>query len=455
MFNDPVVYVDIETTGISATKAKIIEIGAIRVDNGLVSEYKTLVNPGSNLPHYISKITGIQDSDLSGAPYFDEIADELNSFLSGAVFIAHNVRFDYSFIKRQLESCGYKFRPKMICTVRLSRALYPAASGHSLEKLISRHQIEVSSRHRAYDDAKAIKDFSELAYAQHGAEAFAAAIHLQDRAQTLPPNLNQSELNEIKDTPGVYVYEDENGMPLYVGKSKKLRTRLQSHFYNDIASTKEMKLSQSVHHIRTIETSSELEALLMESKMVKELLPIHNRQLRRQRELSVLTKYVDQLGYINLKLENVKHLEPEMIDSVYGVYTSSRKAKSALEIKLRTFNLCPKLLGLERTNRGCFLSALGKCNGACKGNEAPETYNSRLETAMQRSKIEAWPYSGPIKIKQDSNSCLIVDKWIIVGKIVGPSGKLKPLPALFDIDTYRILRSFVSQNASSPMIGFS
>ncbi|HET9098628.1 MAG TPA: 3'-5' exonuclease, partial [Candidatus Saccharimonadales bacterium] len=154
MFSEPVVYVDLETTGVSAQRAKIIEVGAIRVEDGeVVEEFKSFINPGAPIPYFITNITGITDADVVQAPYFEDIAYQLDQILKGAIFIAHNVRFDYSFIKNQLESSGYKFRPKMLCTVRLSRALYPEARGHSLEKIILRHGLRVSARHRAYDDA--------------------------------------------------------------------------------------------------------------------------------------------------------------------------------------------------------------------------------------------------------------------------------------------------------------
>jgi DNA polymerase-3 subunit epsilon len=455
MFNGPVVFIDIETNGGNSKKSSVIEIGAIRVEEGqIIDEYKTLVNPGSPLPYWITKITGITDADLTQAPYFDEIAYQLNKILEGATFIAHNVRFDYSFIKRQLEACGYSFKPKLLCTVRLSRALYPEAQGHSLEKVIARHGIKVNARHRAYDDAKAIMDFSNLAYQEHGEDKFRAAVVLQSRSQTIPPNLNPSAMKGVANKPGVYIFEDEAGRPLYVGKSKQLRTRLMSHFNQDIRNSKEMKLSQSVHNIRTIETKSELEALLSESKLVKELLPIHNRQLRRHSELSVVLKSTDEAGYSIAKVEAVRELTPEMLESVYGVYTSSKKAKSALDTKQRTYNLCPKLLGIERAKNACFLYQLGKCYGACIGKEPPERYNERLEIAMQRSRIESWPYGGPILISESVSSKLVVDRWVITGRVNTKNkiSRFKPMPALFDIDSYRILRSYLASSAGKGSI---
>lgn len=448
MFSEPVVYVDLETTGVSAQRAKIIEVGAIRVEDGeVVEEFKSFINPGAPIPYFITNITGITDADVVQAPYFEDIAYQLDQILKGAIFIAHNVRFDYSFIKNQLESSGYKFRPKMLCTVRLSRALYPEARGHSLEKIILRHGLRVSARHRAYDDAKAIKDFSELAYKEHGAIKFSEAIKRQLRASTIPPNLKH-DIKSVTSNPGVYVYEDEAGRPLYVGKSKNLKQRLSSHFTSDISSVKEMKMSQSVHSIKTIETGSELEALLLESKMVKELLPLHNRQLRRQRELAVVSKTVAEDGYIRLTTESVRQLDQQNLENVYGVYTSLAKARTALETKCRAFNLCPKLLGLEKSSRACFLSQLGKCRGACSAKESAEVYNARLEIAMERSRIDSWPYDGPVRISESDISAIEVDKWVILRRIYGNS-KVQNLHPVFDLDNYKILRGYLLKNPAS------
>jgi DNA polymerase-3 subunit epsilon len=199
MYRQPVVYVDIETTGGSPIKSNIIEIGAIRVEDGIVTdEYRSFVNPGSSVPYWITKITGIKDADLVQAPYFDEIAYQLHSILNGAIFIAHNVRFDYSFIKHQLDGCGYEFKPKLLCTVRLSRALYPEDNGHSLEKIIKRHGILTNARHRAFDDALAIKDFAEIAFKEHGVDKFSQAVAMQVKTQTAPPNLHQEWARSLR-----------------------------------------------------------------------------------------------------------------------------------------------------------------------------------------------------------------------------------------------------------------
>lgn len=184
MFDAPVVFVDIETTGGSPTNSRVLEVAAIRVENNIVTqEFSTLINPETYIPAFITDITGITESDVYDAPTFAEITDQLLEICEGAVFVAHNVRFDYSFLKQEFANVGYAFNPKLLCTVRLSRALYKQHKGHSLEALINRHNIPFEQRHRALDDTRAIWHFSKLAFAEHGAELFAAAVHKQLKPQ--------------------------------------------------------------------------------------------------------------------------------------------------------------------------------------------------------------------------------------------------------------------------------
>lgn len=177
MFDEPVVFVDIETNGGSVGRGRITEIAAIRVEgNDVVDTFTSLVNPGGPLPFWITDLTGITDADLVHAPYFDEIAESLKSILAGAIFAAHNVHFDHSFIKDHFARVDYEYNPKLFCTVRMSRALYPEHKGHSLEKIIQRHNITTDARHRALADTQAILDFTQLAFHEKGKQNFDKAM---------------------------------------------------------------------------------------------------------------------------------------------------------------------------------------------------------------------------------------------------------------------------------------
>lgn len=453
MFEGPAVFVDIETNGGNGERGRITEIAVIRVEDGeIVNEYASLVNPGSPIPHWITRLTGITNADVADAPYFDDIADDLHRIMDGAIFVAHNVRFDYSFIKRQLEANGYTFRPKLFCTVRMSRAMYPEHRGHSLEKIINRHGISVNGRHRAYDDAKAIYDFTQLAIADKGIESFRASMALQFKTKTLPPNLDESAFANIPQTPGVYIFEDQDGAPLYVGKSVNLRQRVMSHFSSDTRVAKEMKLSQGSHNVSFIQTETEIEALLLESAKVKELQPIHNRMLRRKTQQTVLMrKYTDD-GYLKMSLENKDLSEETDLGSIYGVYSTKSQAKARLEMLVKTFDLCPKLMDLEKAKGACFRYHLGICKGACVGEEAIETYNRRVEYALERSKIETWPFKGELAVKISETKALIIDQWIIKGymnAVEDGETYVERLKNGFDIDTYKILKSYIKTHKNN------
>ena len=445
MFDRPVVFADIETTGLGARSGKIIEIALIRVEEGqIVDEFHSLINPGQHLPEWISDLTGILDTDLIGQPYFNEIADKVAKMCEGAIFIAHNVRFDYSFIKNHLHESGLVFRPELLCTVRLSRALYPAERSHKLESLIKRHNIKVPARHRAYEDAKALWEFCNVAYGEHGHEIFTAAVAKQVKQRSMPPNLNPNIISQISNNPGVYIFEDEQGKPLYVGKSIHLRQRVMSHFSSDTESNKEMRMSLNVHNIKTVETANELDALLLESKLVKELLPLYNRKLRRIRKYTVLLRQENADGYISISTNDIDLADCD-VENLYGLYETRGKAKAALLSHQQTFSICPKFLGLEKGKGPCFQYHLGKCSGTCVGKEAPEKHNLRLELALKRSKIEAWPFDEPICVehKGQEGSGIIVDQWKVIGQLENNQVIKDSAFAIFDLDNYRILRSYL------------
>ena len=305
MFTQPAVFVDIETNGKFGAEGKIIEIGILRVEGGaVVEEYNSLVNPGERVPYWIEKLTGISNADLVDAPYFDEIAETVQRLFDGAIFVAHNVRFDYSFLKSHLLALGHTYRPKLFCTVRLSRGLYPEFKGHSLEKIITRHKIPVTSRHRAFEDARAAYEFAQIALREKGVEAFEQNVAHQLKTKSLPPNIDSEVVSSLPAAPGVYIFNDESGNPLYVGKSVNIRERVRSHFTNDTKIVKEMKLAQRSFAIEHIQTDTEVEALLLESAKVKELQPLLNRQLRRKTQQSVLMKHLSDVGYVTFAIES-------------------------------------------------------------------------------------------------------------------------------------------------------
>lgn len=455
MFEYPVVFVDIETTGGSYRNSRVLEVAAIRVEGGKITkEFSSLINPETYIPSSITSLTGIRSSDVVDAPIFADIADEFKEVMKDAVFIAHNVRFDYSFIKAEYANIGMDFSPKLLCTVRLSRALYSLEKGHSLAKLIERHNIPVLDRHRALEDARAILHFSKLAFDQHGYDLFNEAVARQLKTQSLPPHLDVEELNAIENKPGVYIFKDENNMPIYVGKSITLKKRVMSHFQD--TSSKELKISQQVHHVDTIITGSELAALILESKLIKEMKPLYNRMLRRISLYAMLVKNETEDGYPTISVQSGNVDNTTDLSSIYGVFTNRMKAKKKIEELTRSFQLCPKLMGIEKTKGACFSYSLGRCKGACIGEEDVESYSRKFETALQASKLSSWPFETAITIPvNEEGEKVIINNWIVQG-FENSEGELiiDDSEPNFDVDEYKIIRRFIKENRSllSPYI---
>lgn len=154
--------VDIETTGSQAYGNNITEI-AILVHDGItvVDEYHTLVNPGKPIPYFITSLTGISNAMVASAPDFSEIAEKVHAILSQTIFVAHNVGFDYSFVKNELKISGYEWAAEKLCTVRMGRKFLPGHDSYSLGRLCDSLGIEIEARHRAYGDAKATVEVFE------------------------------------------------------------------------------------------------------------------------------------------------------------------------------------------------------------------------------------------------------------------------------------------------------
>lgn len=441
------VFVDIETNGGSGERGRVIEVAAIKVLNGdIIEEFQTLVNPGSGIPQWITRLTGITPNDLMQAPYFADIARQLYEFMDGCVFVAHNVLFDYSFLKREFAALDIVFKPKLFCTVKMSRALYPEHKGHSLQKIIERHNLRPDARHRAYDDARAMFDYVQIAVAQKGADAFHTNLALQLKTRSLPPNVDEQIILTLPETAGVYIFEDDNGLPLYVGKSVNIRTRVRSHFTNATSIAKEMRMSLQSHNISYIQTETEIEALLLESAKVKELQPVFNRKLRRKKTQHVLVKSFDENGYMTFAITSVDLSQYSNLQNVYGVFTNKNQAKQKLEDITRTYQLCPKIIGLEKGKGECFRRQLGLCRGACIGLEPPETYNERVEFALERTKVETWPYPGKVAVDISTARSMLIDQWIPQQIYDKEADSFTDLDHAFDIDAYKIVRSFIRRN---------
>ena len=371
--------IDIETTGGSAFSEKITEI-AIYLHDGkqITDEYVSLVNPERSIPWFITNLTGISNEMLENAPRFYEIAKKIIELTEGRTFVAHNARFDYSFVRQEFKMLGYNFRRSILDTVTLSRKLFPGYRSYSLGNICSDLNISIKDRHRAAGDALATVKLFELILAKDiEINGNSSPLIKNTRISKLNPSLNPSILDDIPEEPGVYYFYNEKGNLIYIGKSRNLNQRISTHLSNN-TTKKAMEMRDQIADISWERTGSELIALLLESSEIKSNKPIFNRAQRRSGFSWAIFSFTDKEGYINYRYGPV-----EIGDTPVSVFSSKEKAKGKLNSMIEAYGLCQKLTGLYETDGPCFHYQVGLCHGACCGKEVPRDYNERASKAFE------------------------------------------------------------------------
>jgi DNA polymerase-3 subunit epsilon len=451
LFAPSIAFLDLETTGMSAAIDRVTEVGIVRVDadpeDGAprVSEWSTLVNPGEPIPAMIQALTGITDAMVANAPPFSDIASGIEARIDGCVFVAHNARFDHGFLKHEFARLDRPFSARALCTVKLSRRLYPDAAGHGLDAIVARHSLAATDRHRALGDARAIWEFVQALYREIPPDTIAAVVKRILKIPSLPPQLPADALDHVPETPGVYMFYGENPLPLYVGKSINLRDRVAAHFCGDWQRETDLRLSQEIRRIEFEETAGEVGALLRESQLVKTLLPAHNHALRRKAGSGVLE--------LPAAYGPPRYMSGEAIDSGglagrYGPFSSRRQARETLRALSVEHALCWTLLGLESRPGPCFARQIRRCAGACVGAESREDHAARLADALAAHAIPAWPYPGMAALRERAANGERTDVhvlrdwcWLGTARDEGDLAQIiaaPPRPA-FDIDIVKLL----------------
>ncbi|MBX2990147.1 MAG: GIY-YIG nuclease family protein [Bacteroidetes bacterium] len=448
----PYAIVDVETTGGNALYGRVIDVAVIRVEKGrVVKEFQSLVNPDRFVPHEIELLTGINAESLSRAPMFHSIARELYKILDGAIFVAHNARFDYAFVKNEFRRLGREFSAKCLCTVKLSRKLFPMHRNHNLDSVMQRHGIECPARHRAMADAGVVLEFLRKVQNEATPDLLTLAVNAILKSSSLPPQLDKESLDALPETPGVYLFYGTKGELLYVGKSVSLRDRVMSHFSGDHRSSKEMEMAHQVARIETRQTTGELGALLLESQLIKELRPMYNVASRRHRDLVLARRVMTSHGYASIVLEKTHEIEIDLEAPIMGIFKNMPQAKEYLAQITREFRLCQKLLGIHQSNSYCFAYHLHQCDGACMGEEPPETYNARVEEAFTERRVKAWPFNGGIVIEErnpvtNEGEAFLIDNWCLLSCFrfteYGQTELFKGV-SRFDYDAYKILARYI------------
>lgn len=416
-------FVDIETTGSSAQLGRITEVAIILMcDQQVIDTFQSLVNPETIIPPFITKVTGIDDTMVAKAPVFADIAQSVWEKLEGCIFVAHNVRFDYKFLKQEFGRLDMEFQAEQLCTVKLSRQLYPEHSRHGLDALVERFDLNIEHRHRALDDCQLMVDLWQL-WHQADSDKLMKAVVQQLQGPILPKNLARSQINNLPQTPGVYYfYANEAATPLYIGKGSDIKRRVLRHFSGDHLSERQAEMIKQISQIYFYQTTGVLGALLHEYEQIKQQAPVYNRRMSAP----------DAFYTLYLNMENERHrVEIKQVDSknlltelnCYGAFSLKQEAE--------------KVFNSFVLNEEIFVTK----------------YNFELQECLIKHQLKAWWFDGPIMIKeycpvQERSQGHVFDQWSYLGTfdVIGDRLSVEAIiEPCFDLNYYRLLRRFLRQ----------
>ena len=395
--------VDIETTGSYASGSGITEISAYKHDGKcIVEHFTTLINPERKIPIYITALTGISNAMVASAPVFDEVADKLFEFLQGNIFVAHNVNFDYSFIKHHLSKSGYELNLKKICTVRLARKVFPGLPSYSLGRLCKSVSIPIENRHRADGDAKATCILFEQMLSLGGQLFIDEMLKKASGDQYLPLQISKSIINNLPTCAGVYYFKDEKKKVLYVGKAINIKKRVLSHFTSFNTGDKRQNFLRQIHDISFETCANELHALVLESTEIKRLWPKFNRSQKDPLVKYALYSYEDRAGYLRLALDKKrKNIH------CHCTFNSLHDAVEQMRQLVTDYNLHLPFCFMVKTITN---SSLAECNDTVK------KYNTKVRKALEALDLQLPSYAVMENVEEEKKTlCLLVEKGIFWG----------------------------------------
>ncbi len=379
---------DVETTGLSARNNRIIEIGIVKIKNlKIVDRYSTLINPGCDIPYFITQFTGISNSDVEYSPSFYDTAEEIEEFIGNSIVSGHNFSFDEGFLRYEFIRNGFEPLSNLnVCTLKLSRKVFPSLKSKSLASVSEHLKIVNKDSHRALSDAEAtakilIKLIKKLSK-EEGVKTLQQLLEFETSTVAsnqhikLPKDVHDS-LYSLPDAPGVYYFLNKKDEIIYIGKAKSLKDRVRSYFSSTTIG-KQKKIVKQAIKIKTEITNSELTALLLEAESIKLINPRHNRQLKKYGN-----KYFIRINKTHKysKAEITTKFDFDGND-YFGLFISRRKAEVVMDIIDKTFALRECDDKEFRKGRKCFLADIDRCTAPCVKNDDPN-YFDELEKVYE------------------------------------------------------------------------
>ena len=433
----PLAFVDVETTGVDPRVSRITEIGVVTVDGRRVREWSTVINPLTRRQERSVAPQGITDAMRDDAPRFKDIAADLSQRLDGRLLVAHNARFDHGFLKSEFDRTGIDFAPRVLCSLMLSRRLYRDLPHHDLDSLMASHALTAPVRHRALHDAKLVWQFWQHIQGSLPRETVANAIASLLEGPLLPGHLDPSLIDRLPDMPGVYFLHGDDDEVLHAATASNLRIRVQSYFRLDLMSTKALAISHRIRNVTWRVTQGPLGARLQLALAAERSLPA--RKGRAVRALHSWRFAPDETPCLSLVPLCGRSVRQE--SEPYGTFDSPRKASNAIRRIASQHRLCHSLLGLNEETCAACADRCDDQRADCASGTTRLTHLTRAFSALRPLRVPAWPYPGPIGIREHRD-VYVFDRWQYLGTARNSSeihGVLTARTAEFDVKVFRLL----------------
>lgn len=389
--------VDIETTGDAVHKGGITEVAIFLFDGQRVThKYEQLIHPGKSIPPFITTLTGIDDAMVKEAPSFEEVAEEIYDLLKDKIFVAHNVQFDYTYLHYKLQQCGYQLKEKKLCTVRLARKVFPDLPSYSLGNICRSLNIPIFNRHRAGGDAHATSLLMEKILQYGGEEHIAKMLKRYAYDHRLPNTLDQKNIEDLPEEPGVYFFHNLKGEIIYVGKAINIRKRVHSHFSGIDRSKKRQDFIREVHRISFRICAGELHALIVENIEIRKIWPAHNRSQKKFNPQYGVYAFEDNKGLLRLTvMKKMKHLPP--VHLFHGL----REGVQWLQNVSSTYDLDPFLCHLKTSTPVVLPSS--------------EIYNPKVRAAIEEVTTSLPTFAVTEYFSNGQCCCMLIQKGVYKG----------------------------------------
>lgn len=451
--------IDVETTGKGILGNRITEICIVVLkDSTIIDKFTTLVNPEQHIPPFITGLTGIDDDMVRNAPKFHEVANRILEMTTGAIFVAHNVNFDYNVVREEFKNLGHTFTRKKLCTVRLSRKLIPGLFSYSLGRLCTSLNIPLEGRHRAEGDTDAtVILFQRILTLDPEHLTINTFLNARSKEATLPPHLNVETIDSLPEETGIYLFKDQKGNVIYAGKAKNIKQRVISHFYDK--KNKEYALGQSTYTIDYEITGNELIALLLEAEKIQKYYPKFNSAQKKPVVPFRILKYTNRKGIIQLAIDRSKS-----IDHSLEIFYRRSDAIEQLEKLCFDYQLCPKYCNLLNTTERCSHYRIKNCKGICCEEESVALYNMRVQKALTSLTKEKETYFIKEKGRtMNEHSFIMIQDGIYKG--FGYIDHSEQLSTLEDFDSFltsqkhtyhttKIIKSYLRKHGENNIVYF-